>query len=116
MVISQAILVVLIGIYFIRTTWFIFSGVFSPLTPVAAAVLVVCLISFHRLPTTPGFWFYLLLATCLAGAIANASLLFATSPIYSNPTNQAFSWVSMISFIVLGGLQLWSVLGHSNNS
>jgi hypothetical protein len=33
---SKALLVVLIGIYAIRSTWFIFSGSISPLTPVAA--------------------------------------------------------------------------------
>jgi hypothetical protein len=31
---AQILLVILIGVYFIRATWFAF-GVFSPLTPVA---------------------------------------------------------------------------------
>jgi hypothetical protein len=107
---SKALLVVLIGIYTIRTSWFIFSGSLSPLTPVAAIVLILCVISFHRLPMEAGTWLYVLLAMCGIGAVANASLLFSTSPNYANPTNLAFSAISLGCFILLGGIQLWSVL------
>jgi hypothetical protein len=109
-VISKALLVILIGIYTIRSSWFIFSGNFSPLTPVAAIVLVLCMMTFHRLPLAFGGWFYLVIAMCVMGAIANASLLFATSPTYTNPTNFVFSATSLGCFILLGGIQLWGAL------
>jgi hypothetical protein len=112
--IAQALLVLLIGIYFIRTTWFLFSGVFSPLTPVAAIVLTICLFAFHKLPAATGAWFYAVIAMCVIGAIANGLLLFSASPTYSNPTNHAFSMISMVSFILLGGTLLWSVFGSSS--
>jgi hypothetical protein len=108
-VLSKGLLVVLIGIYAIRSSWFVFSGSFSPLTPVAAAVMVLCIISFHRLPLELGMWFYVLMFVCVAGAIANASLLFATSPNYANPTNMAFSAISLGCFLLLAAVQLWSV-------
>jgi hypothetical protein len=101
--IQQALLVILIGIYFIRTSWFLFSDMLSPLTPVAGIVLVACLFAFHRPPTTLSLWFWALMAICVAGAIANASLLFSASPIYANPTNTAFSMISLGCFVLLGG-------------
>jgi hypothetical protein len=101
--IAQALLIILMGIYFVRTSWFLFSGKFSPLTPVAAIVLITCLFAFHRPPTTLSLWFWALIAMCVAGAIANASLLFVSSPIYANPINRAFSMISLGCFVMLGG-------------
>ncbi len=109
-ILSKALLVVLIGIYAIRSSWFIFSGNVSPLTPVAAAVLVLRIISFHRLPLEVGTWFYVVIGMCVAGAFANASLLFVSSPIYANPTNIAFSAISLGCFVLLGAVQYCSVL------
>jgi hypothetical protein len=104
---TQALLVLLIGIYLVRTTWFLFTGVFSVLTPVAGIVLLVCLFAFNRPPMPGTVWFYIVLATYLIGAVANLSLLFSSSPTYSNSTNYIFSWVSMLSFAVLGAMHLW---------
>jgi hypothetical protein len=100
--IAQALLIILMGIYFVRTSWFLFSGQFSPLTPVAAIVLIACLFAFHRPPTTLSPWFWALIAMCVLGAIANASLLFVGSPIYANPTNRMFSIISLGCFVTLG--------------
>jgi hypothetical protein len=107
---AKILLVILIGVYFIRTTWF-FWGVFSPLTPVAGIVLTICLFAFHKPPTETGAWFYGVIAMCVVGAIANFSLLYSTAPAYQNPTNQAFSWTSMISFLLLAGTLLWQQFG-----
>jgi hypothetical protein len=101
--IAQALLVILIGIYFIRTSWFLFSDMLSPLTPVAAVVLITCLFAFHRPPTSLSLWFWGLMAICVLGAITNATLLFSASPMYSNPTNTAFSAISLGCFVLLGG-------------
>jgi hypothetical protein len=49
-VIPKILLVILIGIYAIRTGWFLFSGIFSPLTPVAAIVFVICRLHFTARP------------------------------------------------------------------
>jgi hypothetical protein len=99
--ITQSILVILSGIYAVRASWFIFSGVFSPLTPVAAIVLVLCLTLFHRPPIEPGIWLYVVLMGCVIGAIANSMLLFSTHEIYSNLTNRTFSIISVASWISL---------------
>lgn len=112
-VIPKILLVILIGIYAIRTSWFLFSGIFSPLTPVAAIVFVICLFAFHQSPETTGTWFYILIATCVLGAIANASLLFVTAPVYSNATNMTFSAVSLACFIALGLMQISAVMRAS---
>jgi hypothetical protein len=112
-VIPKILLVILIGIYAIRTSWFLFSGVFSPLTPVAAIVFVICLFAFHRPPETTGTWFYSLVAIYVIGAIANASLLFSTAPVYSNTTNMTFSAVSLTCFIILGLMQISAVVRAS---
>jgi hypothetical protein len=113
LILPKILLVILIGIYTIRTSWFLFSGIFSPLTPVAAAVLVICLFAFHRPPETPGIWFYALIVTCVAGAIANGMLLFSTAPAYSNATNMIFSAVSLTCFILLAAMQIMAI-GRAN--
>lgn len=99
--IVQSVLVILSGIYVIRASWFIFSGIFSPLTPVAAIVLVLCITLFHRPPIEPGIWLYVVLMGCVIGAIANGILLFSTHEIYSNLTNRTFSIISVVSWIFL---------------
>jgi hypothetical protein len=109
---AHVLLVILIGVYFIRASWFLF-GVFSPLTPVAGIVLTMCLFAFHKLPTSMGAWFSAVIAMCVIGAIANFSLLFSASPTYRNPTNQAFSATSMITFVLLGATLLWQQFGST---
>jgi hypothetical protein len=99
--ITQSILVILSGIYAIRASWFIFSGIFSPLTPVAAIVLVLCITLFHRPPIETGIWLYVVLVGCVVGAIANGMLLFSTHEAYSNLTNRAFSIISVVSWVCL---------------
>jgi hypothetical protein len=113
MILTQALLVVLMGIYLVRATWFLFTGVFSPLTPVAALVLVICLVAFNRPPVPGSAWHVAFLAVCVLGAAANASLLFSTAPAYANPTNQAFSWVSLLCFACLAATLLWRQFGHA---
>jgi ABC-type polysaccharide/polyol phosphate export permease len=97
----RSLLVVLIGIYAIRSSWFIFSGIFSPLTPVATGVLVLCIILFHRPPTEPGTWLYIVIFGSIAGAIVNGLLIFSSKATYSNPTNQVFSVISLVGWLIL---------------
>jgi hypothetical protein len=97
----RSLLVILTGIYAIRSSWFIFSGIFSPLTPVAVVVLGLCIILFHRPPTEPGTWLYIVIFGSIAGAIANGMLLLSTKEAYSNPINQVFSGISLIGWTVL---------------
>jgi hypothetical protein len=74
------------------------------------------LFAFHKLPTATGWWFYAVIGMCVAGAIANFTLLRSTSPTYDNPTNQAFSWTSMISFLLLGATLLWQQFGSATST
>jgi hypothetical protein len=97
---SKAVLVLLIGIYAIRSSWFLF-GVVSPLTPVAMAVLALCITLFHRPPTEIGWWFGAVIAACIVGAIANA-----------DPTNRLFSMISLGAFVAYGLLQSWAILAR----
>jgi hypothetical protein len=107
---SKSLLVILIGIYAIRSSWFIFSGIFSPLTPIAAIVLVLCVIAFHTPPSSIGPWFFTLLATFAVGAVANFLLLFASGEASADPVNRAFSLVSMLCFLALGAILAKRVL------
>jgi hypothetical protein len=99
--IIQSTLVALIGMYAVRASWFLFGGQLTALTPVAAAVFVLCLVLFHWAPTMAGPWLYVLLAACVAGAAVNASLLFSAEGAYRDPTNFAFSAASVVGWIVL---------------
>jgi hypothetical protein len=104
---TQSALVLLIGIYAIRASWFLFSsGALTPLTPVAAAIVGLCVYLFHRAPTQTGPFLWGVLAACAVGAIANALLLTSTSPAYRNPTNMTFSALSVALWIALA-LLLW---------
>jgi hypothetical protein len=103
---TQSVLVLLIGIYAIRASWFMFSGSVSPLTPVAAAIVVLCVFLFHRAPTQAGPLLWSVFAACAIGAIANALLLTSVAPAYRNPTNMAFSALSVALWLALG-LLLW---------
>lgn len=100
-ILLQSLLVVLTGIYAIRSSWFIFSGNFSPLTPVATIVLGLCIVLFHRPPTESGTWLYVVVFGSIAGALANGLLLFSTKEAYTNPTNQVFSVISLIGWLIL---------------
>jgi hypothetical protein len=114
--IINAALAVLCGVYAIRATWFLFSGYFSPLTPVAAAVLVFCIVLFHKPPTVTGAWFYSVIGICVVALVANAILLFVAHEAYSNKTNQMFSAVSVIAWAVLIAGYVYSVYFQQRSS
>jgi hypothetical protein len=101
---TQATLVVLIGMYAIRASWFLFNGLWSPLTPVAAACVVLCVYLFHRAPVQPGPYLWTVVAACVVGAIANAVLLTSTAPAYRNATNLMFSGTSAFLWLALAVL------------
>jgi hypothetical protein len=104
---TQCALVLLIGIYAIRSTWFLFSGgALTPLTPVAAVIVVLCVFLFHRAPTQTSPYLWGVLAACAVGAVANAMLLTSTAPAYRSATNMTFSAVSVALWIALA-LLLW---------
>jgi ABC-type polysaccharide/polyol phosphate export permease len=100
-VVVQSTLVILAGIYAMRASWFLFAkGAISPLTPVAAAAFVVCVVLFHSPPKTQ-IWLAVVAAACMIGFATNAALLFSESAAYQNPTNKAFSALSVAGWAVL---------------
>jgi glucose uptake protein GlcU len=103
---TQATLVVLTGMYAVRASWFLFSGVLSPLTPVAVACVTACVYLFHRAPTQPGTYLWAVMIGCVIGAIANAVLLTSADPAYRNATNLMFSGLSTVLWLALAAL-LW---------
>lgn len=107
--IAKMLLIVLIGIYAVRASWFFFTGQLSPLTPVAAVVLGLCIYLFNRLPEAPGLWLYAVLGACAIGTLVNGSLFFATSPLYRNPTNFAFNAACMLCFVGVAVERLWVI-------
>jgi hypothetical protein len=103
---TQTTLVVLTGMYAVRASWFLFSGALSPLTPVAAACVVLCVYLFHRAPTQPGTLLWSVMIACAIGAIANAVLLTSSDPAYRNTTNLVLSGLSTVLWLALAAL-LW---------
>ena len=96
--IGKLLLTILVGIYTIRGSWFLFSGHVSPLTPVAAIVAVLCVVFFHRPPQSFGLWYGVVIGVCVVAMIANGALLFAESPLYRNTINTAFCWTCIGAF------------------
>lgn len=100
-VVIQSSLVVLAGIYAMRASWFLFAkGPISPLTPLAAIVFVLCILLFHR-PPQSSTWLAVVAIACMIGVAANAALLFSAAAAYQNPTNQAFSVLSVLGWAIL---------------
>jgi hypothetical protein len=115
-VLIQIVLTALVGMYAIRSTWFLFSGIISPLLPVAAAACALCIYLFHRPPVAPGMFLWIVVGLCLAGAVANGALLTSTAPAYRDPTNFVFSAASAVLWLVLPVLLWLSASSHAGGT
>jgi hypothetical protein len=111
-VLIQSALVILAGVYAIRSASFLFEGQFELLTPVAALAFVFSIAVFYRPPATQGIWFYLVLAACLAGFVANTLLLIYPDKEHESTTNLAFSAISIAGWAIVGLSFAWSVFGR----
>jgi hypothetical protein len=105
LIVSQAMLVLLVGVYAMRATSVLFvRQAFHPLMILAAAAFVFALVLFHRPPSAVGTWLYVSIAACVLGAIVNAILYFAPDRTHATPTNLAFSASTGIAWAVLAGV------------
>jgi hypothetical protein len=108
----QASLVVLAGVYALRASSVLFErGPFEPLMVVAALALVFSTAVFHRPPTGPGVWAISVAALCLVGVVANALLYLKPDKSHSDPTNLAFSAISVLGWAVVGAHATWMAFG-----
>jgi xanthine/uracil permease len=99
LVITKAVLVILAGIYAMRASSIVFPpSSFSPLWFVALFAFVMSLVLFYRPPTVQGWWQYTVIGLCLIGVAANAMLFLAPDAEHSDPTNMAFSAVSIVGW------------------
>jgi hypothetical protein len=98
-VITKAALVVLAGIYAMRSSSILFHPTaLTPLWFVALFAFIMTLILFYRPPTVPGWWQYTVIGLCLVGVVANAMLYLAPDAEHSDPTNMAFSAFSVVGW------------------
>jgi hypothetical protein len=110
MIVSQAILVVLAGIYAMRASSALFKGSFSPLSLLAGFIFIFSVVLFHKPPSSPGIWLYFVMVMCFAGALFNAKLLFYPDALHSDFTAMAFSATSMIGWGILLGQMMLLIL------
>jgi hypothetical protein len=89
--ITRVALVLLAGIYAMRSSdWIFGSNSFEPLILLAAAAFCLTIYLFFRMPQQSGAALYAVLALCAAGVAVNALLLLDSgSP--EDPTDQIFS-------------------------
>jgi hypothetical protein len=103
--VSKALLVVLLGIYAIRASDFLFTRArFQPLTFVAAAVVVIALALFHRPPVAHGAWLITAILVCLTAVLANTMLLIQPDEAHSSSIDKAFSAISVAAWSLLAAM------------
>jgi hypothetical protein len=103
MTLIQTILVILIGVYAMRTASVIFiREPFDPLMIVAAAAFVFSLCVFHQPPASSGKWSIAVVVLCAIGCVANIFLFLKPDKAHSDPTNMTFSAVSVIGWAIVG--------------
>jgi hypothetical protein len=116
LILTQAVLVVLVGVYAMRASADLFvRQPFQPLMILAALAFVFALVLFHRPPIAVGPWLYLVLIACVAGTIVNGFLYFAPDQAHATPTNMAFSAVSIVGWAALG-LNYGSILFNNTKT
>jgi hypothetical protein len=103
LIITKVALVILAGIYAMRSFGVFFRPVpFEPLMVAAVLAFVFSIVLFYKAPTTSGWWQYTVIGWCVAAVGANAMLFFAPDASHSSPTQLAFSAVSMVSWAIVG--------------
>lgn len=113
----QASLVVLAGVYALRASSVFFErGAFEPLAVVAALAFFFSTAVFHHPPIGSGAWAMSVAALCLVGVIANALLYLKPDKSHSDPTNLAFSAISVLGWFVVGAHATWIAFGPPASS
>jgi xanthine/uracil permease len=100
--VTKAALVILAGVYALRASSIVFQpGPLSPLWFVALLAFVLTLVLFHRAPTVTGWWQYTVIGLSLIGVFANAMLYLVPDAEHNNPTDLAFSAVSVAGWAIV---------------
>jgi hypothetical protein len=100
---SQASLVVLAGVYAMRTGPALLGREGRhPLVLLAALALVFSTAVFHRLPTAPGAWTNSVAVLCLLGVAVNTLLLVKPDAAHSQSVDLAFSATSVGGWALVG--------------
>jgi hypothetical protein len=99
---TRIALVLMAGIYAMRSTYWIFGGEpFQPLSLLAAAVLALVVVLFYRLPTQRGPALFVVIALSVVGFAVNALLLWVPGAAHNNPTHAAFSVACMAGWAIV---------------
>ena len=95
-VITKSAIVILAGIYAMRSAGIVFrDDAFTPLWFAALFAFILLIILFYRPPTVQGAWQYTVIILSLVGVAANAMLYFKPDAAHADPTNLAFSALSI---------------------
>jgi hypothetical protein len=113
--ISQAVLVVLAGVYAMRIGADVFETGFAPLSLLAAFAFVMCVVFFYRWPAEPGLWLAISMSLCLLGVVVNASLYLFPDPDHSSQTALAFSAVSVLGWGILLGRMVLTLINRTGS-
>jgi hypothetical protein len=102
LILSKATLVILAGIYAMRSASPVFvRQPFQPLMIAAVFAFLLLVTLFYRAPTKPGLWLYTVILLCAVGMLTNATLYFRPDAMHSDPTNMAYSAFGMAGWGIL---------------
>jgi hypothetical protein len=102
--------VLLAGMYAMRTAYGPMEGKLSPLTFLAATILLFCIFIFHRVPQSLGWWAYVVLVGSVVGCGVNIMFLRA-GPAFS--MDGVISFVSAMCWVVIAVMLGWSLLSNA---
>jgi hypothetical protein len=99
---TQTALVLMAGIYAVRTTYPLLGGeTFSPLTVLAGLVFLLTLALFHKLPKANGKILYIVVMLCIGGMVVNGLLLFAPGGAQAGLIKTLFSATCVVGWGVV---------------
>jgi RsiW-degrading membrane proteinase PrsW (M82 family) len=104
---TQASLVLMAGIYAIRSTYTTLGGeAFSPLSLLAALVFALVFFLFYRLNRVNGKRLYVVIGLCIVGMAVNGVLLFAPGASHANLTNSMFSATCVLGWGIVAAFSM----------
>jgi hypothetical protein len=99
---ARTVLVIMAGIYAIRSTYTILgSKEFEPLSILAAIVFCLTVFLFYRLTKLSIRFLYTVMGLCVVGLAVNSMLLFSAYKNHDNPIEAAFSGFCMFGWLVV---------------
>jgi hypothetical protein len=102
--------VLLAGMYAMRVAYGPMEGKIQPLTFLALAIFLFCVVIFHRIPESVGWWAYVVLVGSVVGCVVNV-IFFREGPALS--MDGVISLASAVCWVVLGGVLAWTLFAAS---